>query len=258
MSEQNITLKRHNHRVHPCPNEKKEALLKLLLEKNVDKNIFVVTAAKSELTSQQANVTFLSDEELNQSPELQCDLLISYDLPLKSLQYMNRLSHTTTYALVLVNSSEEKLLHPIETLIGRTIMQENIEGFSEVKFNKQAQPVKKDSKEERKRKFLADDMDDEKSFKSKSPYDTKKKKPWSDKAKISYDDSSEEGEKKSWDKKPKKENKYLGRDESGKAKFSGKSGERNHHFDGTPKGKETKLTGKKINIKDMKKGKEEK
>jgi hypothetical protein len=56
-------------------------------------------------------------------------------------------------------------------------------------------------------------------------------------------------------KKEKKPNKYLGKDANGKAIFSGKSGERNHRYDGTPRDKNTstKLTGKTINVKAKKK-----
>ena len=223
MPSQTPTLKRHNHRVHPCKDEKKESLLQLLLSQNNDKNIIVVTSLTSELTTEHKNVTILSDEELIVIPDLQCEMLISYDLPSKAIKYMARIAHTSTYALILVNPSEEKLLHPIETLIGRTLMQELIEGFSEVVIAKTAQPTKKDfdPREDRKRKFL-DDGEKPKKF-------SKDKKPW--------------------EKKERQENKFLGKDENGKAIFSGKSGDRNHHFDGTSKTKTPKLTGKTISIK---------
>lgn len=258
MSNQTPTLKRHNHRVHPCKDEKKEELLQLLLSQNNDKNIIVATSAKSELSTEQENVRILSDEELTAAPDAQCDMLISYDLPSKAIKYMARIAHTDTYALILVNPSEERLLHPIETLIGRTLMQELIEGFSEVVVQKTAQPAKKDfdPREDRKQKFLNDGEKPKKSFKDKKPfsdkdkkpYTDKDKKPWADKAKKSYSDDSR-GDKKPWEKKEKQENKYLGKDENGKAVFSGKSGDRNHHFDGTSKTKAPKLTGKTISIK---------
>ena len=46
----------------------------------------------------------------------------------------------------------------------------------------------------------------------------------------------------------------LGYDDNGKAKFSGKSGDRNHRYDGTPKDKwdAPKKVGRKINIKALK------
>jgi hypothetical protein len=60
------------------------------------------------------------------------------------------------------------------------------------------------------------------------------------------DDSSDK-----WEKKKKAPNKFLGKDENGKAIFSGKSGERNHRYDGTPRDKydAPKKVGKKISIK---------
>ncbi len=67
----------------------------------------------------------------------------------------------------------------------------------------------------------------------------------------------EKSEQKSYDKPKrddKKSNKFLGKDESGKAKFSGKSGERNHRYDGTPKEnyEAPKNVGRKISIKERK------
>jgi hypothetical protein len=79
------------------------------------------------------------------------------------------------------------------------------------------------------------------------------KKPFE---KSSYDRPKREGEsserkpfeKPKYDKKP---NKFLGKDENGKAKFSGKSGERNHRHDGTKKEayEAPKNVGRKIPIK---------
>ncbi len=248
MPSQTPTLKRHNHRVHPCKDEKKEELLELLLSQNTDKKIFVVSSTKTELTSTQENVTIVSDEELAKMTDAKCDMMISFNLPSKASKYMQRITHTNTYALILVNPSEEKVIHPIETLIGRTIMQELIEGFSEVQEQKQAQPSLKslnptEAREERKREFLG--------------HPKEEKKPREDREQKSYDDKPRSdkahSDKKPWEKKERKENKFLGKDEKGKAMFSGKSGERNHHYDGTPKNKAPKLTGKKISIKGAKK-----
>lgn len=225
MSSATPQLKRHNHRVHPCKNEKKEELLKQLLEKNSSKKIIVVTAEKSELTTEQKNVSIVSDKELYNSPELRCELLISYDLPAKAIIYMSRITKSEAYALILLDPGEESLLHPIETLNGRTIMQELIEGFSEIPEVKQAQPKKLEKNQEARKDF--------------KPREGKFDKP--------------RGEKKPWDKKEKEESRYIGKDENGKSIFSAKSGERNHRYDGTPRGKDPKLTGKKISITTRKK-----
>jgi len=254
MSSAQPTLKRHNHRVHPCNDDKKEELLKFLLQKNADKTIIVVTSAKTPLTTEQENVSIVSDEELAKMTDARCELMISFNLPSKAATYMQRITHTDTYALILVNPSEERVIHPIETLIGRTIMQELVEGFSELREDKTAQPVPKDydPREERKRKFLGTEEEPKREDREKKSYDDKPrgdKKPYE---KKSYDDKSK-GDRKPWEKKERSENKYLGKDESGKAKFSGKSGERNHYHDGTPKAKSPKLTGRKISIKGLKK-----
>ena len=247
MSSTPSPLKRHNHRVHPCKNEKKEELLALLLSQNSSKKIIVVTAEESELTTEQENVSIVSDKELYKNPQLRCELLISYDLPQKAIVYMSRITKSDSYALILLDPSEENLLHPIETLNGRTIMQELIEGFSEVLEVKQAQPVATaKQKEERKREFVARTNKPKREFKDKKSYDDKK--PYSDKPKREGD-----RDKKPWDKKEKQENKFIGKDENGKAIFSGKSGDRNHRHDGKSKENAPKLTGKKINIKALKK-----
>ncbi len=238
-------LKRHNHRVHPCKNEKKNQLLELLITQNSDKKIIVVTSTKTELTNDQQNVTIVSDDELTANPDMRCDMLISYDLPQKAITYMARIAKTDTYATIMLDPSEEKLIHPIEILIGRTIMQELVDGFSEVPVVKQAQPIKKESRP----------RDDKKEFKPRN--DKREFKPCDDKPKKEYSKDSK-AEKKPWAKKDKKENKFLGKDENGKAIFSGKSGERNHRYDGTPKQKPTKLTGKKIDITPTKKREEDK
>lgn len=217
------SLKRHNHRVHPCPTEKKEALLHLLLAQNDTKKIIVVSSQSLELTTQQTNVSIVSDKELYNTPDLRCELLISYDLPEQAIVYMSRISKSDSHALILMDAQEEQLLHPIERLNGRTIMQEMIEDFSPIREEKIAQPSRKDAdpREERKQAFLAQNED------------------------VSKEDT----DKKPWEKRDKKENTYLGKDDKGKGKFSGKSGERNHRFDGKPKGKSPKLTGKTISIK---------
>ena len=251
------TLKRHNHRVHPCESGKKEELLHILLAKNTGKQIIVVTSEPSELKTEQENVSIVSDKELYKNPELRCELLISYDLPGKAIIYMSRISKSDSHALILMDAKEEKLLHPIERLNGRTIMQEPIEGFSLERVEKTAQPVAKDydPREERKRAFLGTDE------KPKKPWKDKEKKSYDDKPrsdkkpydKKSYDkkpyDNKSSGDKKPWEKKERSENKYLGKDDNGKAKFSGKSGERNHSYDGSSKNKAPKLTGKTISIK---------
>ena len=258
MSNPTPTLKRHNHRVHPCKDDKKGALLRFLLEKNSDKKIIVVTSTKTELSTEQENVTIVSDEELTANKELKCEMMISYDLPSKASKYIDRISRTDTFALILVNPSEERVIHPIERLIGRTIMQENVEGFSEVREEKVAQPTRKDAnpREDRKKEFLSRGEEKPKrEYKDKKPYskdDRGESKPWENKDKKPYSNDNK-GDRKPWEKKERKENKFLGKDESGKAIFSGKSGDRNHRHDGTPRAKAPKLTGKRISIKPIKK-----
>lgn len=127
-----LLVKRQNHRVHLCSPERKEALLDLLLERNAELSILVVSAHNAEAISNRVlseRVTVLSDEALGEADELKCDLLISYDLPQSPESYAERLSHAKTHALVLLDPKEQKLLYPIETFLGRTLMKEPISGF---------------------------------------------------------------------------------------------------------------------------------
>ena len=251
MSTNQISVKHNKHRVHPCPNDKKLSLLKLLISKNPEAKILVVSVDAiddlQEISSD--NVTVMYDKELYKSKDTKCELLISYDLPTVAIVYMSRLGRATEEAIILLDSKEQKQLYPIETLIGKVIRQENIEGFEYEEDNKlKIAPVKqpreyafKTDDEKPKRDKPRYDEDKKDSFKSnKKPYD---KKPRRD------SDSGENGKK--WDKKKKEPNKFLGKDENGKAIFSGKSGERNHRYDGTPKNKwdAPKAKGRKISIK---------
>lgn len=240
------------------------------------------------------NVTVLNDEELTALPELACELIISYELPQTAQLYISRLTKSTDSAIVLLDISEQKELYPIETLLGRVIKQEIIAGFEyeeqqkmkiapkpspkrEYAFNANAsEKPKYDKKPFDKPKYDKPKREGERSEKKafeKPKYERTKKegeaserkpfeKPKYDKKpfdKPKYDKPKREGEsserkpfeKPKYDKKP---NKFLGKDESGKAKFSSKSGERNHRYDGKPKETQEapKNVGRKISIKERK------
>ena len=256
------TIKPNNHRVHPCPNDKKLSLVNKLISDNRDDKIIVVASTdakaieeflQTENSQALENIQVLDDKTLiKDSKDLTCDLLISFDVPTKAVIYMARLSHTTNKALLLLNETEQKLLYPIETLLGRVIKQDIIEGFeyeAKEKPKTDARPAPKKMtqnqiKEEAKKRYDNEtgEPKPKKEYKSDDKKDFKKDFKKSDK-----DDK--------WAKKKKAPNKYLGKDENGKAIFSGKSGDRNHRYDGTPRDKydAPKKTGRKINIKSLKK-----
>jgi len=129
------SVKRQNHRVHPCSLKQKSLLLKSLLEKYKDLSLFILKSDSSEeladITNE--NVTILSDKELADSTELQCDILISYNLPENEEDYMVRLSRAKSEALILLDPNEQKQLHSIERLIGRSLIQEIVIGFEPAK-----------------------------------------------------------------------------------------------------------------------------
>jgi hypothetical protein len=96
------------------------------------------------------------------------------------------------------------------------------------------------SADDKKRDFKPKSADDKKrDFKPRSADSEKRdfRLKTNDGEKREYKPRSAEGEKKSdsWANKKKASNKFLGHDESGKAKFTGKSGERNHRYDGSKK-----------------------
>jgi hypothetical protein len=224
-------------------------LLNRLIEENATAEIVVMTAQdpahiKNNLENKEIKV--LQDRELVQNKELECDIVIGFDMPIKNIVYMARAGKAKEKSFMLLDESEQKDLHFIEMLLGRAMKQEVVEGFgypekSEAPKEPKAKKLSKDEiKEVAKKRF-------EKSTQEKPAFDAKKK---FDKPKKEFKKSDKPKDER-WAKKKKAPNKFLGKDENGKAIFSGKSGERNHRYDGTPRDKydAPKTTGKKINIK---------
>ncbi|OHE04702.1 MAG: hypothetical protein A2525_12610 [Sulfurimonas sp. RIFOXYD12_FULL_36_11] len=281
MPDDQISLKHNKHRIHPCPNDKKLSLLNLLIAQNATLDIVVATAEDTQAIKEAitaSNVKVLNDKELLKLPELRCKLLISYDLPSTAILYMARVAKATEGAIILLDKDEQKQLYPIETLLGRVIRQEIVAGFEyavEEKIKREQKPFdrpKRDGERSERKPFEKPKYDKPKRDSEKperKPFDKPKydkpkrdgesseRKPFD---KPKFDKPKRDGEKseqKAYDKPKrddKKSNKFLGKDESGKAKFSGKSGERNHRYDGTPKEKyeAPKNVGRKISIKERK------
>ncbi len=238
MSADAITIKPNNHRIYQCPNEKKTELLNKLIQENEDADILVMCSKNPELIQEKItnkNVRILEDKALIKEKELTCEFLISYDMPIKAIVYMARVAKATQKAVMLLDESEQKDLHAIETLLGRAIKQESLEGFEYIQKEKKepSKPVKK--------KLSKDEI---KEVAKKRYESSTKEKP---KKEFNKDEKKDDR----WAKKKKAPNKFLGKDENGKAIFSGKSGDRNHRYDGTPRDKydAPKTTGKRINIK---------
>ncbi|MFA5454499.1 MAG: hypothetical protein WC272_04165 [Sulfurimonas sp.] len=253
MPSNQISIKHNKHRVHPCPNDKKLSLLAQLIAQNSTLKTVVAVTNNIELIKEAIaanNVTILNDEELAKATELECELLISYDLPSNAAIYMSRLAKATDSAIVLLDISEQKHLYPIETLLRRVIKQEIVVGFE----YEEQEKMKIAPKPAPKREYAFNANADDKPKYDKKPFEKPKRdgksserkpfeKPKYDKKpfeKPKYDKPKRDGE--SSERKPfekpkqdKKPNKFLGKDENGKAKFSGKSGERNHRHDGTKK-----------------------
>ena len=244
MSSNNLTIKPNQHRVYQCPFEKKSELLNLLIKENIGKSIIVVTAKDINIiidSLENKEIKVIEDRELIKAKDLCADIVIGFDMPIKNIVYMARASKATERSLMLLDENEQNDLHFIEMLLGRAIKQEIVNGFNYITKEEDAKPkVKKLSKDEikevAKKRYEKSTNIQETAFEKKKSFDKPKKE-------FKKDDK--------WAKKKKSPNKFLGKDENGKAIFSGKSGERNHRYDGTPRDKwdAPKVTGKKINIK---------
>lgn len=224
-----LTIKRQNHRIHPCNASRKNELLSRLTAQYGDKKILIVTAGAIDqiIIPEGKNITFLNDEALAQAGDVACDVLISYDLPEKALVYMTRLAKSRDYALILMDAEEQKRLYGIETLLGRTIIQEVIPGF-EPDFGIAAE---KKSKEEAKARRAA--RDEENAKRDARPKRDFKPRSDTDRSGTKRDDRGFRDDKRpsNKDSKPR----FVGKDENGKPIFEGKTRERNHYIDGTPR-----------------------
>jgi len=252
MPSTSITIKPNNHRAYTCPNTKKAELVKELVSQNSEINTVVVCSNNKDSIKESLkgiDVVVMDDKEFIGSKELKCDMLISYNVPDKAIIYMARVAKATLKAVILVDEQEQKKLYPIETLLGRTIKQEILGGFEyEIKESKQTNTGHKRSMSKEQIREVA-----QKRYKEKT--DSPKKESFNKPQKEYKKDFKKSESSDKWAKKNKSTNKYLGKDENGKAIFSGKSGERNHRYDGTPRDKydAPKKVGRKINIKSLKK-----
>ncbi|MEA3374341.1 MAG: hypothetical protein U9Q62_11715 [Campylobacterota bacterium] len=239
------SVKRHNHRVHPCSRERKDELLTILIAKHAEQSILVVTADDPEPIKKivdNENITVTSDAALKDAPEKQYDLLISYDLPDTAIAYMIRLARAKTHALILLDPGEQKKLYPIETLLGRNLLEEVISGFELLSDTPKEKEEKsfQERKPKRDHKPRRDDQRSDRKRDERPSRDDKRpaRKPFAS-------DTKDEPKSEKWSKKERGPSKYIGKDEDGKPIFSGKTRERNHRYDGTPKSDEEKAASKR-------------
>ncbi len=235
MSSTTVSVKRHNHRVHPCSRKRKDELLGILIAKNSEQSILVITAHDPEPIKKiiaDENIAVMSDADLADTPVQQYDLLISYDLPDSAIAYMVRLARAKTYALILLDPNEQKQLYPIETLLGRNLLEEVISGFeiiSDKPEKREGKPFN-DRKPKRDFKPRQDVQRGDRKRDDRPRRDDKhpERKPYAS-------DVKDKNKSDKWAKKDGAPSKYIGKDENGKPIFSGKTRERNHRYDGTPK-----------------------
>jgi hypothetical protein len=237
-----ITIKPNNHRVYQCQTNKKKELLNKVIEDNANADILVVCSKDSQIIKdalQNKAISVIEDKELIKNKDVACEMLISYDLPIKNIVYMARLGRASNKAIIILDEAEQKELYQIEMLLGRAIKQEVIKGFEYEKIAPKEPDFGRKPLNKEQIKEIAKKRYEEKTGEPKEK-SYKEKRNFGDEERKSYDKDGN----KNWDKKKKTPNKFLGKDENGKPIFSGKSGERNHHYNGTPK-----KTGRTINIK---------
>ena len=267
MSANTITIKPSNHSIYQCPIEKKIGLIDKIVEENKKLDIVVVCSSDVDaLRESLANkdIRVVEDRELVKDKEFKCEFIIGYDMPIKAIVYMARVSKATKKAVMLLEESEQKGVHSIEMLLGRAVKQESIEGFMYPVVEKKEEdpnrrkPLTKEQISEIAKKRHEDATREKPKFeKSDKPKFDKKRDDFKkgdfkngDKKDFSKE-KRKSGSDDKWAKKKKAPNKFLGKDENGKAIFSGKSGERNHRYDGTPRDQydAPRKVGKKISIK---------
>lgn len=244
MSENSITIKPNNHRIFQCPSDKKIELLNDIIEQDKKLDIVVVTSGDAEELKaklESNSVRVITDRDMVKDKELTCQYLISFDLPIKAIVYMARLSKASQQAVALIAQEEQKDLYPIEMLLGRAIKQEVVEGYEYPKIER-AEESKPKAK-----KLTKEEITDIAKKRHEDATVERVKKESDSYKKPKFDKTSDN----KWEKKKKSPNKFLGKDENGKAIFSGKTGDRNHRYDGTPKDRYSapKKVGKKISIK---------
>lgn len=200
-------IQRKNHRIHPCNSDKKIELLNFLIAQHPEKNILIISTNPLKEMKVSKNVTFITDQEMQKSEKNSYEILISYDLPEKAIIYMSRFAHAKEMALILLGSEDQKHLYAIETLLGRTIIQEAIAGY-EPSFG-----IAVDNQHKAEAKARRAAREEEEALKAAK-----------------------------WAKKEKEKPKFLGKDANGKPIFEKKSRERNHYIDGTPRKDEEKFT----------------
>lgn len=245
-------IKRQNHRIHPCNSDQKNALAQFLIQNHAGKNILVVTSNDIEGLADLANtknITLLSDAELAKTPDLRCDVLISYDLPEKAILYMSRFARASEYALILLDSEDQKRLYPIELLNGRTIVQEVIKGF-EPNFGIAVENIQKaqvQAEKEARKEYFA--IQDAKKKESRQKRDARPERKRDDAPRGERRPARSENDDFSAKKQQNTKPRFIGKDENGKPIFEGKTRERNHYIDGTPRTEEEKRSRSKFNSK---------
>ncbi|MDD2356692.1 MAG: hypothetical protein PHX13_02125 [Thiovulaceae bacterium] len=161
------TIKRHNHRVIPCNTQRKIELINFLINNNSQLEIVIVS--KESINnfkdiSLNEKVRITTDAQFNNDITSEFDMLLNYDLPENPQEYLKRLELAKTYSFVLLDPVDHAELYPIETTLGRVLVQEPLKAF-ETTQSKDIKIAK--AKREKKAKRFEQELAKEKEKKDK-------------------------------------------------------------------------------------------
>ena len=162
------TIKRHNHRVLPCNTERKIELINFLIKNNSKLTIVIVSKEvinNFEDISLNEKVTIITDTQLSDAIASKFDMLINYDLPQDPQVYLKRLELARVYSFVLLDPADHAELYPIETTLGRVLVQDPIKAF-ETTQSKEIKIAK--AKKEKKAKRYEEELKKEKEKKERA------------------------------------------------------------------------------------------
>ncbi len=161
------TIKRHNHRVLPCNTERKIELINFLINNNRQLEIVIVSKESINIfkdISLNEKVKITTDAQFSSDITSEFDMLLSYDLPEDPQEYLKRLELTKTYSFILLDPADHAQLYPIETTLGRVLVQEPLKAF-ETTQSKDIKIAK--AKKEKKAKRFEQELAKEKEKKEK-------------------------------------------------------------------------------------------
>ena len=160
------SIKRHNHRVLPCDQDRKIELINFLIATHSDIDVAIISKEAINYfkdINMTPKVQILTDDMLDEKFNTTFEMMLHYDLPEDPSQYIKRLNFAQTTSLILLDPTEQTKLYPIETTLGRALVQDAIKQF-ETTHSKEQRKIK--AKKEKKAKLFEKELAKEKEKKA--------------------------------------------------------------------------------------------